>query len=231
MPQTLAVAVCICDEVTLSDFIPPMEILSFFNLADYPVLPVQLGDVPYRVKIDYLAPTMNPVVGAGSVSPTVNPTQTYAAALQSGVQYDIIWVPAGPFPDLVTGKDRTPLEEIEFVKQQAPGAKYIMSVCGGSLILAAAGLLDGKRATTNKMFYRNIVAAASKSVKWVPKARWVIDGNIWTSSGVTAGSDMAIAFVEHLTGPKLARQVRGMVEINECGGSEDDPFAAFHGLV
>jgi len=109
--------------------------------------------------------------------------------------------------DPVTGEDRTPKEEIEFIKYQAPGAKYIMSVCGGSVPLATAGILDGKRATTNKKFFHLISvclsriilytisadhcnalqAITSKKITWVPKARWVIDGNIWTSSGVAAG--------------------------------------------
>lgn len=82
------------------------------------------------------------------------------------------------------------------------------------------------------------------------KARWVIDGNVWTSSGVSAGtstttsnywapqvkylylagSDMALAFVSHLAGPEVARVIRGQAEIVEVS-QEDDPFAAFHGLV
>jgi hypothetical protein len=97
MPQTLTVAVCICNEVTLSDFITPMEILSSLNLADNPMFAAEMGDVPYRIKIDYLAPSLEPVVGFASFAPTVNPTQTYDAAIKSGAQFDIIWVPAGIF--------------------------------------------------------------------------------------------------------------------------------------
>ncbi|KZP28292.1 hypothetical protein FIBSPDRAFT_780042 [Athelia psychrophila] len=63
MPQTLTIAVCICEDVTLSDFIPPVEILAHLNGADHNLLgPDLIGDaVPYRVKIDYLAPTLDPV--------------------------------------------------------------------------------------------------------------------------------------------------------------------------
>jgi transcriptional regulator GlxA family with amidase domain len=70
----------------------------------------------------------------------------------------------------------------------------------------------------------------SKDITWVPRARWVVDGNVWTSSGVTAGSDMAMAFVEHLVGARAARSIRGKVEIRESA-EDDDPFAEFHGLV
>ncbi|KAJ7737361.1 hypothetical protein B0H16DRAFT_1466284 [Mycena metata] len=75
-----------------------------------------------------------------------------------------------------------------------------------------------------------VQGATPKDIKWVPQARWVIDGNVWTSSGVAAGSDMALAFVEHLSDAKTARVIRGAVEIPEVTGN-DDPFAAFHGLV
>ncbi|KAJ6622158.1 class I glutamine amidotransferase-like protein [Mycena sp. CBHHK59/15] len=223
MPETLSVAVCISDEVTLSDFIPPIEILSGINDADHPIFGAAMGEVPYRATFEYLSPTLEPVVSLkGRAAPTINPTMTYADAITSGKQFDILWVPAG--------QNRIPKEEIQFIAMQAPKAKYILSVCGGAVQLAFAGVLSGKRATTNKAFYRAITAATPKDIQWVPKARWVVDGNIWTSSGVAAGSDMALAFVEHLVGAKAARQIRGTVEIPEVT-QQDDPFATFHGLV
>ncbi|KAJ7684361.1 class I glutamine amidotransferase-like protein [Mycena polygramma] len=231
MPETLTVAVCICAGVTLSDFIPNVEILSGLNDADHPVFGAAIGEIPYRLKFEYLSPTMDPVVSMrGADAPTVNPTQTYAAALASGKQYDIIWVPAGPVPNPQTGEHNVPKEEIAFIVAQAHKAKYVLSVCGGSVYLALAGLLSGKRATTNKAFYRATVAVTPKDIQWVPKARWVVDGNIWTSSGVTAGNDMALAFIDHLVGPRAARFIRGAVEIRETT-QDDDPFAEFHGLV
>lgn len=76
-----------------------------------------------------------------------------------------------------------------------------------------------------------------KDVEWVPQARWVVDGKTWTNSGVTVrgvprnwltrrrGSDMEMAFVDHLVGAKVGRIIRGLVEIPEV------TFAAFRGLV
>ncbi|KAJ7121031.1 class I glutamine amidotransferase-like protein [Mycena epipterygia] len=180
-----------------------------------------MGEVLYRVTIEYLAPTMDPVVSLkGRNAPTFNPTLTYPDALASGKQFDIIWVPA---------EHGIPPEEIAFIAQQASKAKYVMSVCGGAVQLAFAGVLTGKRATTNKAFYRAI-AATPKDIEWVPQAHWVVDGNVWTSSGVTAGSDMALAFVEHIAGAQAARHIRGISEISEVT-EKDDPFAKFHGLV
>lgn len=177
MPETLSVAVCISDEVTLSDFVTPMEILASMAAADHPVIGVGLGEVPYRVEIDYLAPTMDPVVSIqGRNAPKFHPTLTYTDALASGKQFDILWVPAGksgfprdsfqgaiylsnagPLPDFATGENRVPKEEMDFITQQAPKAKYVMSVCTGAVQLAFAGILSGKRATTNKAFYRLLV--------------------------------------------------------------------------
>ena len=62
----------------------------------------------------------------------------------------------GPMPDPATGADMTPASEIAFIKAQAPQAKYVMSVCVGSFILAHAGVLSGKRATTNKSSFKII---------------------------------------------------------------------------
>ncbi|KAJ7157691.1 class I glutamine amidotransferase-like protein [Mycena crocata] len=230
MPELLKVAVCISDEVTLSDFITPIELLGSLNAADHPLFGSLAPECPVRVTIDYLAPTMDPVVSIlGKNAPTLNPTMTYAAALAEGKQFDILWVPAGP-SDYVSGLNKIPQDEIKFIAQQAPKAKYVMSVCGGAFQLALAGVLSGKRATTNKAYWHPIVAAAPKDITWVAKARWVVDGNVWTSSGVAAGSDMALAFIEHVAGPKVARSIRGMTEIPEVTDS-DDPFASFHGLV
>ncbi|KAF8949897.1 transcriptional regulator [Flammula alnicola] len=218
-PQILTVAFCLCDGVTLSDFVPPSEILGGLNMADTPMFPAEFGHVPYRVKCDYLAPSMEPVKSLiGPAGITTNPTQTYSGAQKEGTQYDVLWVPAGPPPNPVTGEDMTPKEEIEFIKAQAPKAKYILSVCGGSALLAQAGVLSGKRATTNKAFFKVIEAMSPKDITWVAKARWVVDGNVWTSSGVSAGSDMAIAFVAHLAGDKVARLLRGQVEVFERAG-------------
>ncbi|KAJ7081491.1 class I glutamine amidotransferase-like protein [Mycena epipterygia] len=210
MPETLSIAVCISEGLTLPDFITP---------------------IPYRVMIDYLAPSMDPVVSdKDREAPTFNPTLTYADTITSGKQSDILWVPAGAGPDFVTGESRMPEEQIQFIARQARKAKYVVSVCAGAFQLALAGVFSGKRATTNKLFFRTVVAATPKDIEWVPMARWVIDSNLWTSSGITAGSDMALAFVEHLTSPKVARHIRGEYEIKEVK-EKGDPFAAIHGLV
>ena len=65
---------------------------------------------------------------------------------------------------------------------------------------------------------------------WVPKARWVEDGRMWTSSGVTAGIDMAHAFLKHLVGDEIAETIRAGIEAS-VHEQDDDEFAEAHGLV
>lgn len=69
-----------------------------------------------------------------------------------------------------------------------------------------AGVLDGRRATTNKASYKNVTATNDKVV-WVPHARWVVDENIWTTSGVSSGIDGTLAFIECLYGQEVVTRV------------------------
>ena len=78
-----------------------------------------------------------------------------------------------------------------------------MTVCSGTALLARTGLLDGRRATTNKMFFHE-VAQEGPRVEWIREARWVEDGKYATSSGVSAGIDMALAVIAKLVGPQIS---------------------------
>ncbi|KAF7309119.1 DJ-1 protein-PfpI domain-containing protein [Mycena kentingensis (nom. inval.)] len=90
--RTYTIAVCLIDDVTMSDFIPPVEILGGLNLPDHPFggALVKHLNIPYRVKIEYLAPTMAPVRGGeGLGGPTVNPTMTYKEAMAKEGGWDV----------------------------------------------------------------------------------------------------------------------------------------------
>lgn len=109
-------------------------------------------------------------------------------------------------------------------------AELVTSVCTGSGVLAAAGLLDGYRATSNKRAFA-WVREQGPRVRWVPEARWVEDGNRWTSSGVAAGMDMTLALIARLHGADLAGAVADGVEYEWHQESTWDPFAAKNGLT
>ena len=145
-------------------------------------------------------------------------TQPVEEVLES----DILLVPGGlgtrglvedaPFLDLLRG----------IVEK----AGTVLSVCTGSALLARAGLLDGREATSNKLAWDWVVTQGPK-VRWIRKAPWVVDGKFWTSSGITAGIDMALGFVADKIRPEVARKVAAALEHvwNEDG--KDDPFCGF----
>ncbi|MRR17571.1 MAG: DJ-1/PfpI family protein [Deltaproteobacteria bacterium] len=113
------------------------------------------------------------------------------------------------------------------LKCLAQSAEYILTVCTGSILLAQTGLLSGKRATSNKRLF-SWAGKESPDVHWVKKARWVRDGQIYTSSGVSAGMDMTLGFVADVLGRDIAR--RQSIEI-EYDWKEDagwDPFSEIY---
>lgn len=83
-------------------------------------------------------------------------------------------------------------------------AEYILTICTGSILLSKTGLLNNKRATTNKRIFT--WTREFPDVFWVKKARWINDGNIYTSSGVSAGIDMTLGFIADLLGYEVAKK-------------------------
>ena len=105
-----------------------------------------------------------------------------------------------------------------------------MAVCTGTVLLGMAGVLDGRRATTNKMDFTSTIHLAPK-VDWVKEARWVEDGKFFTSSGVSAGMDMALAVMADLFGLEMAERLALGCEYEWHQDSTRDPFAKRAGLV
>jgi transcriptional regulator GlxA family with amidase domain len=104
-------------------------------------------------------------------------------------------------------------------------SQYCLTVCTGSGLLSRTGLLNNRGATSNKRAWRDIVALNAQ-VRWQPKARWVVDGKFWTSSGVAAGMDMALAFIAHDFGPQVALAVAKRAEYVWNQDADNDLFAA-----
>jgi putative intracellular protease/amidase len=102
-------------------------------------------------------------------------------------------------------------------------SKYCLSICTGAALLAKAGVLDGRKATSNKRAFDWVVAASSK-VLWQKKARWVVDGKFYTASGVSAGIDMALGFISDLYGIEIARQNAKDIEYIWQEDKEQDLF-------
>jgi transcriptional regulator GlxA family with amidase domain len=112
---------------------------------------------------------------------------------------------------------------LDFLREGARSAEITMSVCTGSAILARAGLLDGRRATSNKQFFKHATAQSDR-VHWVPEARWVEDGPYITSSGISAGTDMALGVIARLYGRARAEQIAALTEYTWHDDPDRDPF-------
>lgn len=97
-------------------------------------------------------------------------------------------------------------EAIDYVRAAAPRARRVASVCTGAFVLAQAGLLDGRRATTH-WAWCDVLARRHPRVQVDSEPIWVRDGDVWTSAGVTAGIDLALALVESDQGAETALRV------------------------
>jgi putative intracellular protease/amidase len=135
-------------------------------------------------------------------------------------RYDILMVPGG----MGTRREVENVALLQWLTAVSEGAEIVASVCTGSALLAKAGVLDGRRATTNKNAF-DWVASQGPAVQWQGRARWVEDGKFITSSGVSAGTDMALALIARLCGIAQARQVAHWAEYVWNEDSTDDPFA------
>jgi transcriptional regulator GlxA family with amidase domain len=201
------VAILVYDGVTLLDVAGPAEVFKEANrfAADY--------------RIVLLSPT----------------GQDVTSNLGFGVAVDGA-VSSEDAPDtyLVAGSDRYPRTPVpralaEAARVPAAGARRVASICTGAFILAAAGLLAGKRATTHWQVTHEL-ATRCPTCRVEPDAIYVRDGSTYTSAGVTAGIDLALALVEEDHGPDLTRNVaRALVVYMQRSGGQSQFSAPLQG--
>jgi transcriptional regulator GlxA family with amidase domain len=134
--------------------------------------------------------------------------------------YDIVLVPGG-FGTRKAVKDDGFLKRLRAASERA---SVTTTVCTGSALLARTGVMDGRPATSNKISWDWVVQQGPR-VLWKRKARWVDDGNLVTSSGVSAGIDMTLALVSRLLGRDVAVNAARNMEYVWRQDPDDDPFA------
>ncbi|VDC06216.1 unnamed protein product [Peniophora sp. CBMAI 1063] len=186
------------------------------------------------ISLSVLASTLDPVTtrppsGAlqlptgSNFAQSIVPTHTFADPPKD---LDVLIIPGGFGAHTSTPEIQA---AIAFIKDVFPKLGHLFTVCTGSSLAARAGVLDGRNATSNKAFFE-MVKADGPNVKWVPHARWVRDGNVWTTSGVSAGLDGMFAFVAAHWGEEVAQDLSKILEYERHTDSSWDPFAEIHGL-
>jgi cyclohexyl-isocyanide hydratase len=184
MSAPLQIGLLVFPKVTQLDLTGPVQVLS---------------RVP-GAKLHLIWKRIEPVTSDSVL--VLTPTITFADC----PQLDVICVPGGAGSDDLLNDE----EVLAFLRKQAEGAKFVTSVCTGSLVLGAAGLLRGYRAATHWTAMDNLAAFGA-----VPtKSRVVIDRNRVTGGGVTAGIDFALTLVSKLADETTAQAIQLGLEYN-----------------
>lgn len=179
-------------EAHVLDVVGPVEVLTGarYFMPD--------GPAPYNVTL--IADAPGPVMTTSGVS--INAHRGFSDAMSDKDEIDTL---------IVSGGHGTPaaLENValmDFVRSAAKRAARVVSICTGAMILAEAGLLDGRRATTH-WWWCPILAKRYPQVTVDCDTLFVRDGQVWTSAGVTAGMDLALSLVAMDWGQAVALQV------------------------
>jgi len=177
------IAFLIYPDLTVFDLVGPLQVFSALHQIDPQYRPVVVAETRKPVATD---------IGVHMI-----PNATFDELLE-------------PYALIVPGGDQATLNAMtnpairEYIRATARTAEFIGSVCTGALILASVGLLEGRQATTHWAFYKFLEELGAHYVR----TRWVDNGRIINSAGVSAGIDMALHFVGRIAGEDIARQVQ-----------------------
>ena len=150
------------------------------------------------VKVHLIWKDLMPITASTGL--LLKPTTTF----EDCPELDVICVPGGSGVGPLMEDDQT----LDFLRAQAANARYITSVCTGALVLGAAGLLKGKRATTHWAYHELLTPLGAIAVK----DRVVRDGNLLTGGGITAGIDFALTLAAELFDQATAELVQLQLE-------------------
>jgi transcriptional regulator GlxA family with amidase domain len=187
------VLLAIFDDVDTLDFCGPMEVFSITGQR-------ATGPVPFTVTT--IAERQSPPITTRS-GLSIIPYYTY----KNTAQADILIIPGG----LGARHEMKNPATISFIQQQARRAELVVSVCTGALLLGAAGLLSGLNATTHHNALHEL-AQAAPDCRIVRDRRYVDNGQIITSAGITAGIDTALYVVQRLLGATTALETAAHME-------------------
>ncbi|HRX38574.1 MAG: DJ-1/PfpI family protein [Parvularculaceae bacterium] len=182
MADKFVIAFVLFPNLTQLDFTGPLQVLSRLPGAEVHLVAKTLDLVPSDAAL------------------RIPPTTTF----DNCPPVDLLCIPGG------FGVDQAMQDEalMAFVRREGARAKYVTSVCTGAFILGAAGLLEGKRATTHWAYHDELARVGASPVK----ERVVRDGNVFTGGGVTAGIDFALTVAAEIAGEGVAQTIQLSLE-------------------
>lgn len=194
--NNISIGILIFPEVEELDFVGPFEVFTqTARLIEHGII---AGLMP-RTRL--IGCTLEPVTCAGGMR--VLPDASFADC----PPLDIILVPGGQGTRALANDAET----LAFIADRAQAARWVTSVCTGSALLGAAGLLEGRPATTH-WAAMDFLARCAPTATIVRDRRVVEDGNVVTSAGVSAGIDMALRLIGRIHGVKAARATQKAME-------------------
>ncbi len=184
-------------EIEMLDLCGPMD--AFVHADTWIGLSGRFHEPGYEICV--IGKTPGPVKSAGGLKFVADYGFESAAK-----EFDTLIIPGSPFIKKICDDEAL----VEWLRNAAPRSRRIVSVCTGAFLLAAAGLLKNRQATTHWMFCDQL-AASHPSTNVDPDRIYVRDGHIYTSAGITAGIDLALALIEEDLGREAARFVAGLM--------------------
>jgi putative intracellular protease/amidase len=171
-------------------YLTNLKKLSTFNKITLSLIAEETGLVPAGIQ-PYGSDASTPPSDFGHViAPRVEATHNF----KNAPALDILFVPGGLGVVPLEQTNNTSVED--FIRLRFDSLEYLVGVSFGAVSLARAGVLNGKRATTNKSAWKWITQRGP-NVTWVPQARWVEDGKIWTTSGMASGTETSKLEIMH----------------------------------
>lgn len=207
-PTVRRVAVALFDGFTVLDVYGPVQAFASARIPRPDGSPQRLFEIVTLAE------------KAGPIRSGEGPTTQADYAFADAPAYDILLVPGG-FGTRQAVNNAPLLLALTAASRHAA---VTTTVCTGSALLARTGLMDGRPATSNKVAWDWVVQQGPR-VRWERRARWVDDGDLVTSSGVSAGIDMALSVVARLCGVEIARQSARFMEYVWHEEAGNDPFA------
>lgn len=190
-----------------------INILLFDNFETLDIFgPIEILGQIKEYQINYYSETGGIITNAQNLKVVTEP-------INSADETGILVIPGGM-------GTRTLVQNTSFLnklKDISEKSTYCLSICTGSAVLAKCGVLNNRRAISNKQALE-WVKSVNGQVDWVEEARWVVDGKYYTSSGISAGIDMTLGFVSDRFGKDKAIKIARDIEYVWNDDSTNDVF-------